>query len=79
MSDQSKILEAVEKWAHRHPNPDLPIVVRNLGRYSPRQIVDEMQRMTPDGELLFTVLRHSAKRLSLENVLHAFEDTRSVA
>lgn len=72
--DQKRLIAAVRTWAREHPDPKGPVVeVMGRGqRYSPEQIVHELENDTPTGRILLKVLESGAKYSSVEAVVQKF-------
>ncbi len=73
MSRDEQILEALSRWAAKHPRPDEPTIVTGSERFSPRQLVSEVRDRTRAGKLMLRVVEHSAEQKGLEEVIAAFD------
>jgi len=73
MSRNEQILDAIRRWAARHPKPDEPTLSTGSGQYSPNQIVTEIHGQTRAGMMFLALVEHSAKVHGIEEVLDSFD------
>jgi hypothetical protein len=72
---ENDILTTVEAWASLHPHPNNPVL---NGKYTPRQIANELRARTPSGERtptgqkLMNLIEKGVQDHSLDEVLSWF-------
>ncbi len=80
--DRHELVEALKRWAQRHPHPDEPVL--NLGDpestvLSPRQMVHAVQERTVQGEAILEMIELAAANWSLADVLASIDASAASA
>ena len=75
---ESRILNVIESWASRHPDPDKPAINLATERYTPRQIMSEVRAKSTAGRFILKVLEHRAKNHSPDDLLKALDSGSAV-
>jgi hypothetical protein len=68
-----RLAKALEVWVERHPAPDDPVLSFIGGKpLTPRQIVGEVTRNTPDGQMFLRMVHIGLEVLTFEQLLAGF-------
>lgn len=69
-SERISIQSALAAWAQTAPDEPLVGFLGGGDRWTPKQLVDQVQRQTPDGKAVLELLEHGVRREGLTNVVN---------
>lgn len=70
------VVQALEKWVERHPNPDVPAMsIATSGQFTPRQLLHEIRDRSDTGLLLEEMIETAVVKqaVTLDELLSWFE------
>ena len=68
-SERQSIQTALAIWAQSAPDEPLVGFVSQDGRWTPKELVDQVRRQTPDGKALLELLEHGVRREGIAKVI----------
>jgi len=73
VKEEQDLETALTIWLNNHPEPDKTFITAGVhGKFSPRQLVDEITRETEAGKFFIKVIEHSAKKHGLNEIIKGF-------
>ena len=74
--ERIQITKALQQWATQAPKDELVIEFVGGDRFlTPYQVYIEVERNTPDGRAILTILEHGVRQEGLQQILSRLTDT----
>ena len=74
--ERIQITKALQQWARQAPKDELVIEFVGGDRFlTPYQVYIEVERNTPDGRAILTILEHGVRQEGLQQILSRLTDT----
>jgi hypothetical protein len=68
-SERHSVQKALAEWAQTAPDEPLVGFLSEGCRWTPKELVDQVWRQTPDGKAVLELLEHGVRREGLDKVV----------